>query len=363
MKIPQVKPWLDEAEVAALAEVTRSGWITEGPKTAEFGRRLNELIGVQYGVFAPNGTLALYLGLVALGIGTGDEVIVPDITFAASAFAVIMAGAIPVFVDVDLDTYQMTAELTEPALTPQTRAIMPVHLYGQSPNMSELIDLAGRRDLLVIEDAAEAIGVKFCGKHAGSFGDAGCFSFFADKTITTGEGGYVVCRDREVYEQLQYLRNQGRQSSGAFIHPSIGYNFRITDWQAAVGLVQMDKLPQIIRRKRIILEWYHEELKDVDEVSLLKIEPGSDFIPFRVVVFVDRLYDLMASLKAAGVQTRNFFYPLHRQPKMTQSGDFPAADYGWEHGLCLPVYPELRKEEVAYVCKRIKEFYVPARIL
>lgn len=359
MKIPQVKPWLDKREINTLAEVTKSGWVTEGPKTAEFGKRLNELIGTEYGVFAPNGTLALYLGLIALGIGAGDEVIVPDVTFAASAFAVIMAGASPVFVDVDQETFQMTAELTEAACTSRTRAIMPVHLYGQSPNMPELIDFAQQKDLLVIEDAAQAIGVKYKGRHAGTFGDVGCFSFFADKTITTGEGGYVVCKDHEVYTRLLYLRNQGRLSSGTFIHPSVGFNFRITDWQAAVGLVQLDKLPEIIRRKQAILGWYRVGLWDVDEVKFLKIEPGSDFVPFRIVVFVDKLSSLMAYLESVGIQTRNFFYPLHRQPPLRQDGKFPAADYGWDHGLCLPVYPELKREEVDYICDHIKDFYAP----
>lgn len=358
MKIPQVKPWFDEAEVNAIIEVTRSGWVTEGLKTAEFSKRLNELIGVERGVFAPNGTLALYLGLVALGVGVGDEVIVPDVTFAASAFAVIMAGATPVFVDVDPETFQMTAELTEVACTERTRAVMPVHLYGQSPNMNSLMDLARRRGLLVIEDAAEAIGVRYKGKHAGSFGDVGCFSFFADKTITTGEGGYVVCKSPKVHERLLRLRNQGRVSSGTFIHPAVGFNFRITDWQAAVGLVQLDKLPEIIRRKRAILRWYREGL---EEVRFLKIEPGSDFVPFRVIVFVDRVNDLMASLETGGIQTRNFFYPLHRQPCFgSRDGGFPAADYGWSHGVCLPIYPELKEEEVDYICDRVKGFYASA---
>lgn len=361
IKIPQVKPWFNEEEIAAVVEVTQSGWITEGPKAAKFSERLNELIGAEYGVFAPNGTLALYLAMLALGIGDGDEVIVPDVTFAASAFAVYMAGAAPVFVDVDPGTFQMTAELTEPALANRTVAIMPVHLYGQSPNMVELVDFAKHHKLLVVEDAAQAIGVKYRGKHAGTFGHVGCFSFFADKTITTGEGGYVTCRDGATYEKLRCLRNQGRHSSGSFIHSFIGSNFRITDWQAAVGVAQLKKLPIIIERKKTILEWYRKGLDGVDDVSFLKGEPGSNLIPFRVVIFVERdLGGLSARLEKAGVQTRNFFYPLHRQPCMKQPGSFPAADYGWNHGLCLPVYPELKKEEVAYICKHIKEFYAAA---
>lgn len=369
MQIPQVSPWLGEAERAAAERVIASGWITEGPRAAEFGARLNDLIGAPYGVFAPNGTLALYLGLVAAGVGLGDEVIVPDITFIASANAAIMAGATPVFADVDADCYQLDVEACERVVTKRTRAVMPVHLYGMAANMPEVMAFAQRRGLIVVEDAAQALGVRYRGKHAGAFGAVGCFSFFADKTITTGEGGYVVCQSEAVYERLRLLRNQGRMDRGSFVHPAIGYNFRITDIQAAIGLAQLAKLDMIIARKLAILSWYRRELDSLPDVRFLPVEPGSEYAPFRVVLLCRAAHRLMDRLAQRGIQPRTFFYPLHRQPCFAHLGAsgggaqdfddarFPNAIHGYEHGVALPVFPTLSEREVAYICATIRDFY------
>ena len=369
MKIPQVLPWLGEDEMAAVSGTIEANWITEGPQSAEFSSKLNELIGTQYGVFAPNGTLALYLGLLAMGIGPGDEVLVPDCTFIASANAVIMAGARPVFVEVNRYNYQIDVSRCEHLVTSHTRAIMPVHLFGMTANMTEVMDFAQRHNLRVIEDAAQVIGVRYKGQHAGTFGEVGCFSFFADKTVTTGEGGYVVCQDKVIYERLLLLRNQGRFDRGSFIHPEIGYNFRITDLQAAIGLVQLAKLDTIIDRKHTILEWYHRTLDSVKEVAFLTVEPGSDNVPFRVVLICQDANRLMTYLAEQEIQPRSFFYPLHKQPCFAYLGkpeggvlelddrNYPNAIYGYEHGICLPVFPTLSEEEVNYICSHIKDFY------
>ncbi|KAB8145766.1 DegT/DnrJ/EryC1/StrS family aminotransferase [Chloroflexia bacterium SDU3-3] len=369
MQIPQVSPWLGEEEQAAAAQAVADNWITEGPRCAAFSQQLNALMGAEYGVFAPNGTLALVLGLLALGIGPGDEVLIPDTTFIGSATAVAMVGATPVFVEVTRDTYQIDVASCAQALTPRTRAVMPVHLYGMCADMGAVMAFARQHGLLVIEDAAQALGVRYQGKHAGTFGDVGCFSFFADKTITTGEGGYVVCRDAAVHERLRLLRNQGRLDRGSFIHPAVGYNFRITDMQAAVGLAQLAKLDEIIRRKRAILGWYAHDLADLPEVQLLPVEPGSEHVPFRVIILANHAHDLMAHMGARGVQPRTFFYPLHRQPcfarlSRAQGGPldlddarFPNAIRGYERGVSLPVFPTLTREQVRYVCGAVRSFY------
>lgn len=359
--IPQVCPWFDDDEIEAVTQTINANWVTEGPQCAEFGAGLNKLVGTEYGVFAPNGTLALFLGLLALGIGAEDEVLVPDTTFVASANAVILAGGKPVFVDVNDYNFQMDIGRCEEALSPKTWGVMPVHLYGMAMNMRELMQWARQHSLFVIEDAAEAVGVKYKGQHAGTFGDVGCFSFFADKTITTGEGGYVICNDEQIYERLLFLRNQGRLQSGTFIHPEIGFNFRITDLQAAIGLMQLRKLSVIIERKRAVLGWYRERLKDIEQVDFLKVEPGSDFVPFRVVLICERAHNLMDCLARQDIQVRTFFYPLHRQPCFASyaadDANFPNAIYGYEHGICLPVFPALAKNQVAYICSKIGEFY------
>ena len=222
MRINQFEPFIGEEEYASIKSCFDNNWITEGPKSQEFIEKLRELIGCKYAVLAPNGTLALYLALRSLGVGPGDSVIVPNFTFIATANAVEMVGAKPVFVDItpdlQLDPQKIIVDDT-------TKAIIPAHIFGFTANMEAICDIAEKHNLKIVEDAAQAIGIKRNGKHCGTFGDVGCFSFFADKTITTGEGGLVVTDDEKIYEELLYLRNQGRKNRGSFYHEKVGYNF------------------------------------------------------------------------------------------------------------------------------------------
>ncbi len=369
-KILQFAPFVNMVEYEALRGCFEENWLTEGPRSGRFVDRLRSLMGVEHACLAPNGTLALYLGLRALGIGPGDDVVVPDFTFLGSASAVQMTGARPVFCDIDRLTLQTTAEHVRAALTPATRAIMPVHIYGMCCDMDPILDLARERSLMVIEDAAQAVGVFYRDRHAGTLGHVGCFSFFADKTITTGEGGLVITNDDKLHDRLRYLRNQGRIDRGTFIHPEVGYNFRMTDLQAAIGLAQLEKLEEIRRRKNNILARYHEALDPVDEIRFIQVTAGSTYLPFRVAIYAERAMDLMQHLDAQGVQTRTFFYPLHRQPgfrNLLQSTDdgslllddarYPGAIYAYENGVCLPSYPGLPMEDLDFVNKCIREFY------
>jgi perosamine synthetase len=341
-------------------------WITEGPKAKEFTEKLLALIGAKYGVLAPNGTLALYLALRAAGIKPGDEVIVPDFTFIATANAIEMVGAIPVFVDVNRKNFQIEISSAEKFITPKTKAIMPVHVYGTIADMDEVKKIAEKHNLIIVEDAAQAIGVHYKGKHAGTFGKAAAFSFFADKTITTGEGGMIVTHDEKVYEHLLYLRNQGRKDRGTFIHPEIGYNFRMTDIQCAIGLEQLKKFEEIKKRKNTLKEKYLELLKNIPQVKIFEPEKGAEWIPFRIGIICERAHELMKFMQENEIEPRTFFYPLHLQPcfkGFTRAGErfnseFPNAVYGYEHGVCLPTFPELTLEQVEYTCNTIKKFYV-----
>lgn len=386
-RITQVCPNLGSEELKFVTDSITSSWITEGPRSQEFVAELNELVGVPYGVLAPNGTLALALGLMAIGVGPGDEVLVPDVTFMGSATAVIMVGATPVCVDVERETFQFDVSKAKERLTPRTRAVMPVHLFGTACDMNEIQSFAKKHDLLVIEDAAQGIAVRFNGQHVGSFGDVAAFSFFADKTITTGEGGYVSCRSEEVYERLRLLRNQGRLDRGSFVHPSIGYNYRITDLQSGIGLAQLRKLPNITSRKTELIALYRQHLEGVEEVRILGAASGANHVPFRCVLMADRVRQLCEHLEENGVQTRSFFHPLHRQPALrdwaaascdrekSPLNDFsqgapeplPAhyfddeeyanAVYGWDHGVCLPMHTMLTNDDVQFICEKIKTFY------
>ena len=370
MKVPQFIPWTGQEEYQAIASCFEQNWISEGPKAKAFTERLLELTGARYGVLAPNGTLAIYLALKSMGIGPGDEVIVPDFTFIASATAVVMAGARPVFVDVNPRNFQIDLSGAERLLTPMTKAVMPVHIYGTVADMDAVCAFAKQHNLMVIEDAAQAIGVHFKGRHAGTFGATGAFSFFADKTITTAEGGFVATNDEEIYDRLLYLRNQGRKDRGTFIHPELGFNFHMTDIQCAVGLVQLDKLEAIKEKKARIVELYENELADIEHVRLFSPDPGAEWIPFRVGILCENAHELLKFMIAGGVEGRTFFYPLHRQPgfaailnEAVQSGRnisddaFPNTVYAYDHGICLPTFPSLSEEQVAYVSSIVKKFY------
>lgn len=365
MKVPQFAPFFSDSDYQSIHSCFEKNWITEGPKAAEFTSKLLELTGAKYGVLAPNGTLGLYLALRSVGIGPGDEVIVPDFTFIGSANAVEMTGATPVFIDVNRKNFQIDVSYADTLISPKTKAIMPVHIYGTAADMDSVVSFAKKHKLLIVEDAAQAIGVHYKGKHAGTFGDVGVFSFFADKTITTGEGGFIITNNEETYNSLLYLRNQGRINRGTFIHPEIGYNFRMTDIQCAIGISQLSKLEFIKKRKAEIKEMYISFLKPIDELTFFEPDAESEWIPFRVGVLCKEAHDLMKYLTQAEIETRTFFYPLHKQPcyktllekRNLSDADFPNAVFGYEHGVCLPTFPSLKEEQIAYVCNTIINFY------
>jgi perosamine synthetase len=361
--IPQFMPMLGDEEYRSIKDCFDSNWFTEGPKARDFKERLLSLTGAKYGEFAPNGTLAIYLALKAAGVKTGDEVLVPNFTFIASANSVIMAGATPIFVDVDCNL-QIDLGLCEKKITDKTTVIMAAHMYGTCGDMTAIKKFAEEHSLILIEDAAQALGVYWDGQHAGTFGEVGTFSFFADKTITCGEGGFIVTNNEEIATQMIYLRNQGRIDRGTFIHPVIGYNFRITDIHAAVGLAQIGKLDWIRERKLEIYNTYKNFLGIQPRFTFFKPQDSSSFLPFRVCL-IDRemrANEVITTLKDAGVEPRTFFYPLHRQPCFVhlaaaanyQDKDFEISNLMYDSGVCLPTFLQITNEEIEYVCNIIK---------
>jgi perosamine synthetase len=369
-KILQSSPNFDNEELEAIKEVFKSDWFTEGPKSKEFVSKMNEMIGSNYSVLAQNGTLALYLGLMALELNEGFGVVISDHTFIASANAVLMAGGKPYFIDCGKDL-QFDVEKCEEFLKQNKGVIdviMPVHLWGMACDMDKVTKLAKKHKLFVVEDACQAVGVKWRGKSCGTFGDVGCFSFFADKSLSTIEGGMVTTSDEKLYKKMLYLRNQGRLDRGSFIHPEIGFNFRMNDLQSSMGLVQIEKFPSIIKRRLEIFDLYKKELKDIKKIKILEPPKDSNHIPFRVVVFFeDGKEEIEKYFIEKGIETRTLFFPLHKQPcyeylheedcRNLYDRYFPNSIEAFNKGLCLPVHSKITNEDVVYICNVIKEFY------
>jgi perosamine synthetase len=357
-RIPQVEPYFDDDEVDGLADTVRRGWLTEGPQAADFLSTIQTDTGARHAVLAPNGTLGLFLALLALDLPRDSEILVPTFTFYASATAAVFAGLRPVFVDADAQTFNLNIDALESLVTERTTAIMPVHVYGHSPPLDRILEFAARHDLVVLEDAAQAYGVAYQGRHAGTWGDVGVISFFADKTITMGEGGVVLTDDARLYKKLRLLRNHGRLNSGTFVHDTLGMNFRVTDLQCAVGRAQLRKLPEIVSKKRENHARYVANLSDLRGVRWLHVQTGSSHVPFRFALVSERRPQLAAALERAGVQTRSFFYPLHLQPALQKYAQepLPVAEELHRKGICLPVHHGLTScdiDEISEIIRRV----------
>lgn len=358
MHIPQFRSFVDKSDYDFIAPVFENNYIAEGPFSREFHKELLELIGSPYGVFACNGTLAIYLALKALGVGPGDEMIVQNVTFIASANAVEMVGASPVFADVKAFD-DMTIDLDKIELTSKTKGIVVAHLWGTAcSNIEDVRQFCDDNNLLLVEDASQTIGLTNGQTHLGAIGDVGTYSFYADKTITTAEGGFIVTPHEEVYNKMVYLRNQGRVKSGTFVHPEIGYNFRITDMQAALGLCQLRKLDLIKKEKQTIYQLYQKYLGGHDKVKFLKVREDYEHIPFRVVVYVDDAQKTMHYMSDKGIEPRSVFYPLHQQPCYEHLGFNQGFDNSVEcfhRGICLPTWIGLTEEQIEYTSKALLE--------
>lgn len=363
--IIQIEPWIDHAELDELKKVIDSTFVTESTMTKEFEDRIKELTGARHAIAVANGTLGLYACLRALDIGPGDEVIVPDLTFIATANAVVMAGATPVFCDVREDTFCIDVASAGDRLTPRTKAVMPVHLYGQSADMDEVTSFAQKHGLKVVEDAAQGVGVRFNGRHVGTFGELGILSFYGNKTITCGEGGVILTDDDELATKCYRLKNHGRERKGVFVHEEIGFNFSFTEMQAAVGVAQMKKLPRIVERKRGIHERYLADLADLPRFRPCFIDPRTEPVFWFTSFLSDDTDELSAYLLERGIQTRRFFYPLHSQPcyqkheaiRGVNMVPFPVSDRIYQMGLSLPSSYGLTDEEQATVIDQIRGFY------
>lgn len=358
--IPQMEPFITDADVRAVHDYMRSGgWLTEFEMTRRFEQRIADFTGTRYCATAPSGTLALFLALVTCGIGCDDEVIVPDLTMAATATAVLLAGAKVVFADIDAATLCLDLNQTEQLITDRTKAIVFVPLNGRTPvGLLQFIGRCRSRGIRVIEDAAQALGSYTDGRHLGTLGDCGCFSFSSQKIVTTGQGGAVITADGQAHETMRLLRDFGRREGGADRYVRVGWNLKFTDLQAVIGLEQMQRLPAIIERKRQLFAWYRELLDGVVEIVL----PPTDLAqvtPWFIDVLVepDAREPLVAHLRGAGIGTRAFYPALHAEPAFNMPGSYPVAEAVSRRGLWLPSSLRLERDDVARICTAIRVFY------
>lgn len=360
-KIPWWEPQIGSPlERELLEQVLKDNYANEGKLTTRFEQEIAGLLGVKHAMATTSGTVAIFLALKALDIGPGDEVIVPDATFIATANAVTLTGATPVLVDIDPHDLNISVEKFKQAITPKTKAVVPVHVTGRGADMEAILTIARERNLFVVEDAAEAFLSKYRGKYLGTWGDAGCFSFSAAKTITTGQGGMVVTDSDELYAKLRPLKDQGRPvrgTGGDDAHPTIGFNFKYTDVQAALGLGQLKLVQDRITRMRRIYALYREELDGVAGISIFDIDLKAGGVPQWTDALVERREELDIYLQSLNIDCRRYWLPIHLQKAYpSQSGEFTNSTKYLPHALWLPSAFTMTDDDVRTVSREIKKF-------
>ena len=361
--IPITEPDLSGNELKYLTECIKSGWISSsGAFVKKFEEKYAKYCGCKYGVSTTSGTTALHLSLVALGIKRGDEVIVPSFTFASTIHAISYTGATPVFIDSQESTWNIDPSLIEKRITSKTKAIMAVHLYGHPSDMGPILSIAKRHGLLVVEDAAEAHGAEYEGKKVGGIGTVGCFSFFGNKTMTTGEGGMVVTNNKKLFQRMKFLRHQAMSDKKRYYHPEIGYNYCMTNMQAAVGLAQLERLNQFIEKKRQIAKWYKDGLAGIKELVLPPEQTWAKNIYWMYSVLLNKGSNisrdqLMERLSTYGIETRPFFYPMHLTPPYESKLRLPVAEKLAKSGMNLPSGLTLEKKDVMFVAEKIRRIF------
>lgn len=363
--IPVFEPVIGQEEIDAVVAALQRGEIsgTYGKTIEQFEEAFASYCARRYGIAVTSGTAALQLAVIAAGVGAGDEVMLNASTNIATALAVIHCNAIPVPVDSENLTWNLNLDLIEPLITPRTRAIIPVHLYGHPVEMPRLMEISRRRNLRVIEDGAEAHGATCHGSKVGSFGDMACFSFYANKVITTGEGGMVVTDDPVLADRLRLLRNLGF-TTPRFRHEVAGFNFRMTGMQAAMGLVQLKKIDQIIAAKRRVAHTYTRHLSGTPGLQLPAEMDWAFNVYWVYGIVVGEEFGmtrdaLAEALRSAGIDTRTFFCPMNQQPCLISRPGFrsvpcPVADRLWERGLYLPSSPTLSEETIRGIVDHIR---------
>ncbi len=364
--IPVCEPYLTGKEIKNVMDCVKSNWISSGGKyIRKFEEGFSQYCGQKYGIATTNGTTALHLALASLPLKPGDEIIMPTFTIASTAFAALYCGLKPVFVDIYPDTWNINPDKIEEKITKRTKVIMPVHIYGHPCGMKEISRIAKKYKLFIVEDAAEVHGAEYKGKKAGSFGHLSCFSFYANKIITCGEGGMVVTSNKKLAEKCQRLKNLGFVKKKRFWHQEMGFNYRMTNIQAAIGLAQLEHIEQLVEKRRRNAKIYNSMLSDVSGLTLPVEKDGVKNVYWMYSLLIDKNFGmsrdrLRKRLNEVGVDTRAFFIPMHQQPVLKElginiKGKYPVADAISRKGLYLPSGSGLKRKEIEYICECIKK--------
>jgi perosamine synthetase len=369
MNIPVCEPTQWGNEKKYVKKCMDTNWISsKGEFIEKFESTFAKKVGAKYGVGVLNGTVALHLALAALDIGPGDEVIIPTFTMIATPNSVRYTGAKPVLVDSELKTWNIDASKIEEKITKRTKAIMPVHTYGHPCDMEAIMKIARKHGLYVVEDAAEAHGAIYKGRKIGCIGDAACFSFYANKILTTGEGGMVTTNDRKLAEKMQLLKNHAFSHERHFWHKILGYNYRMTNIQAALGLAQTENFDRFVNKRIENAMLYNSLLKDIDEITLPPSTRGIKNVYWMYGILLKNWSritrdTLRYELASRGIETRTFFIPIHRQPvyKGWFKGSYPNSEYLCTNGLYLPSSTSLTEKQIRYVAGTIKEIFSKRR--
>jgi len=361
-KYPVYQPSLGKKEKENVLECLDSTWISsKGKFINQFENSFSEFTKIKHSATVSNGTVAIHAALLALGISEGDEVIVPSFTYIASVNAIKYTGAKPVFVDSDIKTWQIDPTKIEEKITNKTKAIMAVHLYGQPCEMDTILSIANKYKLFVVEDCAEAFGSLYKGKHVGTFGNISTFSFFGNKTITTGEGGMVVTNDLSLYEKVVHLKGQGLAKDREYYHDIIGYNYRMTNICAAIGTAQLERANELIEKKILIAKWYKQKLKSLpitfhSQVGNVK---HSYWMVSILVKDSEERNAIRLFLKDNGIETRPTFHPVHLMPMYFEKDlSLPVAEELGSRGINLPSYPGLDFEDVDFITKFLSNYFI-----
>jgi perosamine synthetase len=363
---PVSSPDIGELELKYVSDAVRSGWVSSiGEYVDRFEKGFAKYCAVDHGVAMSNGTDALFIALKALGIGPGDEVVVPSLTFVAVPAVVVHLGATPVIVDSHPEYWCMDPAAVERAITPKTRAMIVVHVYGHPADMDPLLDLARLRGIKVVEDCAEAHGAKYKGRVVGSIGEVGCFSFYGNKVITTGEGGMAVTNDAELAARMRFLKDHAMDPKRRYFHPEAGYNCRLTNIQAAMGCAQLERIGELLEKRARILEWYRQGLAEVAGISLNPRMPWAEPVNWMVCALLDdelapRRDEILAGIRERGVDTRPFFVPAERMPPYAgfrvvgaTADDTPVCARLSAAGFNLPSSASLELNEVEAISNQI----------